>query len=191
MSDDSLSMELMLKVGEGIYPLKFSATETVVMQCDGVETYKTIRNVEYTVKDQGDHYAIKRKVVKTQKVPSTDSIQGRCSFPDITSKLLSGILKPGQVKKRELPKWIPCKREIRDGKRLLVIDKLALAGGNVEERAMRDTLKFQTAKETLCYKNETGHGLKYLDAIVSEVRLTDSSRKEEAHDIRVLETIKL
>lgn len=192
LSDDSLSMAQILKINANAesYPLKFNTIETVIQQNDGVEMFKTIRYVEYTIKDNKDAYTIKRKVIKTQKDAPKDAANSTSSFPDITSKLLSGILKSGEIRKHLPPKWIPCKKTVKEGKKLMIIDKLALAGGKAEENVMGNTMKFQTINETLSYNTDTEFDLKNLDSIISEIVLNDISKKADAHQIKVVETIK-
>lgn len=191
-SDDSLSMAQILKIdANASYPLKFNTIETVIQQNDGVEMFKTIRYVEYTIKDNKNAYTIKRKVVKTQKNAPKDAANSTSSFPDITSKLLSGILKPGEVRKYLPSKWILCKKAVKEGKKLMIIDKLALAGGNAEEHVMGTVMIFQTIRETLSYNTDTDLDLKNLDSIISEIALNDISKKADVHQVKVVETIKI
>lgn len=192
LCDDSLNLEQILKIDSNTesYPLKFNTIETVIQQNDGVEMFKTIRNVEYTIKDIKDAYIIKRKVIKTQKNAQKDAANSTFSFPNITSKLLSGILKPGEVRKHLPSKWIPCKKFVKEGKKNMIIDKLALSGGKAEEHVMGNTMKFQTIRETLSYNTDTDLDLKHLDSIISEIVLNDISKKADVHQVKVVENIK-
>lgn len=112
---------------------------------------------------------------------------------NVTSKLLSGILKPG---KRNIAEWelkkIPCSISSKNGLVAFLIDKLVLAGGNIEEKNMGTITKFNNMTETLLCKEKSEQPcLDNIKSIITSTALTSTNKLEGSHHIELEEVINI
>lgn len=142
---DSQNQSDSLSIGEIFYlgeqndaqkaTIKIKTNETTTQRHDGNDVFKTNRVVEYSIKKTSANIVISRKIISTVDTPLSTETTIKKLFPNVTSKLLSGILKPG---KRNIAEWelkkIPCSISSKNGLVAFLIDKLVLAGGNIEEK---------------------------------------------------------
>lgn len=109
---DSQNQSDSLSIGEIFYlgeqndaqkaTIKIKTNETTTQRHDGNDVFKTNRVVEYSIKKTSANIVIIRKIISTVDTPLSTETTIKKLFPNVTSKLLSGILKPG---KRNIAEW--------------------------------------------------------------------------------------
>lgn len=105
---DSQNQSDSLSIGEIFYlgeqndaqkaTIKIKTNETTTQRHDGNDVFKTNRVVEYSIKKTSANIVISRKIISTVDTPLSTETTIKKLFPNVTSKLLSGILKPGKKK---------------------------------------------------------------------------------------------
>lgn len=136
--------------------------ETSVQEHEGVEVYREVRDVEYTIKANNDDYTIKRKVLKMDKIPVICDKNLAGKYLDTTSDLQSTLLAPRKVVDKKMYgriKPAPCKISKVNGKTSVLIDKMAAvrdeytdkSGKSVLVKFMGKITELTEATETLCY----------------------------------------
>lgn len=144
--------------------LKIITRETSVQEHEGVEAYREVRDVEYTVKEVNGNYSVKRKVVKKDKSSVAHDNGLAEKFIDMTSDLQSAFLSPRKVKDRK--PWgqirpAACAVTRNGGITSVLIDKMASvrdeytdeSGKVVLVRFMGNTTEMTEGTETLRYSS--------------------------------------
>ena len=173
--------------------IELKTHETTIQKHDGEEIYRMDREVKYLVNREHGKVTVFRKVLSSPKTKFDSSCQKEQLFPDMTSKLQCAMLQPRKTKLADLnKKEIPCLVTEKEGEAVFYIDKLALAGGKIEDKFMGITMNFNFLAETLVFKciNQKSC-LGNLDSIVSKISLQSSSKHDGSHLIELVETIKL
>nr|WP_294706674.1 hypothetical protein [Prevotella sp.] len=200
---DSQNQSDSLSIGEIFYlgeqndaqkaTIKIKTNETTTQRHDGNDVFKTNRVVEYSIKKTSANIVISRKIISTVDTPLSTETTIKKLFPNVTSKLLSGILKPG---KRNIAEWelkkIPCSISSKNGLVAFLIDKLVLAGGNIEEKNMGTITKFNNMTETLLCKEKSEQPcLDNIKSIITSTALTSTNKLKGSHHIELEEVINI
>lgn len=194
---DSLSVEDIFNFGKQNDAqkgsIKIKAKETIIQRHDGNNVFKADRVVEYTIKKISGNIIISRKIISTKDSLLSAEPAIKKLFPNMTSKLLSGILQSGKRNKTKLEhKKIPCSISSKNGLVSFNIDKLALAGGNIEEKIMGTTTKFSNMTETfLCKEKSEQPSLENIKYIITSIALTSTTKLEGSHHIELVEVINI
>ena len=192
---DSQNQSDSLSIGEIFYlgeqndaqkaTIKIKTNETTTQRHDGNDVFKTNRVVEYSIKKTSANIVISRKIISTVDTPLSTETTIKKLFPNVTSKLLSGILKPG---KRNIAEWelkkIPCSISSKNGLVAFLIDKLVLAGGTITKfNNMTETLLCKEKSEQPCLDN--------IKSIITSTALTSTNKLEGSHHIELEEVINI
>lgn len=173
--------------------IKIKTKETTTQRHDGNNVFKTDRVVEYLIKKTPSNITISRRTISTEDSLLSAEPAIKKLFPNMTSKLLSGILQPGKRNKaNQEHKKIPCSISSKNGLVSFNIDKLALAGGNIEEKIMGTTTKFSNMTETLlCNGKSEQPSLANIKSIITSTALTSTTKLEGSHHIELVEVINI
>ena len=171
--------------------IKIKTKETITQRHDGNDVFKTDRVVEYSIKKTSNDIVINRKIISTQDSLLSAEPTIKKLFPNMTSKLLSGILQPGKKNMAKLEyKKIPCSISNKNDLIAFYIDKLTLVGGNIEERIMGTMTKFNKMDETLlCKEKSEQPSLGNIKTIITSTALTSTTKLEGSHQIELVEVI--
>lgn len=172
-------------------------TEEISVQFnDETEVYKTIRNVEYTIKYKGTKIATKRKILSTKQEALCPKGQAEQVFPDLTSNSLSSVLRIQTVKSEDQSSLLPFTMTVgNDGMTSISIDKLAIFKSKGKEshiKGMGADLEFVQVSEELEYK--TSENKLYIDSLKQIQSIYSVVSKEKSgitHQIKVKEYIKV
>ena len=174
--------------------VKIVTEETSVQIHNGKDAYKTVQEVEYLISTNGKKITNKRKVLRT--ITENYCLKGQAEkvFPDMTARLLSGVLSPKTVKltKEQAPLPFTLLKN-SDGICCLRIDKLALMQSDKEKphiQEMGADLQFVKVTEELGYQSL--EPMLYIDSlrqIVSAVSLVSTEKSGAQNQITVNEYI--
>lgn len=174
--------------------LKLLTEEQSVQIHDGKEVYKTIQDVEYTIKSKGAKISTKRKILSTKKESLCPEEQAEKVYPNMTANLLSSVLMTQTVKLEEQSSVLPFTMTTdSDGFSSLFIDKLAIMkskGKDTHIQQMGADIQLVQVSEELKYKN-SGNNL-YIDSLVSiqsTYSIVSKEKSGDTHKVEVKENI--
>ena len=175
--------------------LKLRTTETSVQSHDGVPVYKTVREVEYTIKETAKKITRKREVLNsnTERLSSASKLEE--IYPDVTTALLSGVLSPKTVKKNENGFKMPylVSTDQQQGDTRVYFDKLSLIqsqGKTTTDSVLGTQIRYDVITEQLQYgaRSEQLY-LDQLESVQSIVALTTTDKSGHSHRVEVKEDI--
>ena len=174
--------------------IKLLTEEVSVQIHDGQEVYKTIQDVEYTIKSKGAKITTKRKILSTKKESLCSEGQAEKVYPNMTTNLLSSVLMPQTVKLEEQSSLLPFTMTTdTDGLSSVSVDKLAIMeskGKDTHIQQMGADIKLVQVSEKLQYK-ESGNKL-YIDSLVSihsTYSIVSKEKSGDTHQVAVKENI--
>ena len=173
---------------------KLLTEEESVQIHDGKEVYKTIQDVEYTIKFKGAKISTKRKILSTKKESLCSEGQAEKVYPNMTTNLLSSVLMPQTVKLEEKSSLLPFTMTTdSDGLSSLYMDKLAIMkskGKDTQIKQMGADIQLVQVSEELKYK-ESDKKL-YIDSLVSiqsTYSIVSKEKSGDTHKVEVKENI--
>lgn len=169
----------------------FKTEERTVQSHNGRPVYVNNKVVEYKIKNTGSKVVLKRHVVSSNVAVVCDDKVVVGLYPDVTNKLLSGILIPRKIKLNTQSK-IPVRGMLaeKECERVLVIDKLSQCP-DWEDSFKGVCVKFENITEKLVYSSKKCTCFNLLTKVESQVGLELTDKNKEKHHIELLETINL
>lgn len=172
--------------------IKLLTEEESVQVHDGKEVYKTIQEVEYTIKSKGTRISTKRKILNSKKESLCPEGHAEKVFPNVTTNLLSSVLMPHTVNLDGQSSMLPFTMITdSDGLSSLYIDKLAIMKSQGKDtHVMGADIQLVQVSEKLKYK-ESGNKL-YIDSLVSiksTYSIVSKEKSGDTHQVEVKENI--
>lgn len=167
--------------------ITFQTIEITTQLHNGQEMFKTTREVEYTIKENEKRISIKREVINSS---TTNGCDADSIFPDMTNKLLSVVLTPGNIKKNNEKKLLPYSINRNNETTKVCINKLIGIGEKTEAKAMKETLKFENISECITY-GSMADNLYFddIESICTTIELNVVSKSGVSKNVKVIENI--
>lgn len=170
--------------------LTFQTDEEMVQTHDGTEVYCEKRKAVYTINLTDSKVVIKRKVLQSEKSVLANDKTIRSVYPDVTSALLCGLLKPDKKKLKDLEANKLAFSATQSGEDCEVTLYKASRLPKQEKTCFGEIVRFDNATEKLTYQSsDRKFFLDCVKKIVSEINLTEITKNGTQHKIDIVENI--
>ena len=191
-ASDSITVSQLYEINNKAnpYEITFNTEEQVIQSHDGQKAFCTNRRVEYKITRTDSKLVVKRKVVASEnQVLCKDKKEQMKIFPDVTSALLSGLVKSRTMKIKDmLRSKLECSILKSDDGCVLFMDKLPKLPKK-EERIMGQTIIYNECTEKQKYSSYGTISLDALKEIISNFNFSITLKNGSKHHVEVKEDI--
>ena len=193
-ASDSITVSQLYEVNNKAnpYEITFNTEEQVIQSHDGQKAFCTNRRVEYKITRTDSKLVVKRKVVASEnQVLCKDKKEQMKIFPDVTSALLSGLVKSRTMKIKDmLRNKIECSISKSDDGCVLFMDKLRKVPKNKrKEKIKGGTIICNESTEMQKYSSYGTISLDALKEIISNFNVLITLKNGSEHHVEVKEDI--
>lgn len=170
--------------------VKICTEEQTVQNHDGKDVFCTKRKVEYQITETSSKLVIKRKVLSSETTTLCDDKEQQIRiFPNVTSHMLSSVLKPKKMKTQEISiREMPWSVSRSADGRTVTFDKFSCV--RVKPQTLfGETTTYDGMTEQVQYKSADSYCLDTIEKIVSEKDISTIQKNGAKHKITVVETI--
>lgn len=170
--------------------VSFTTEELTTQSHDGQAVFCNKRKVEYRIKPSKGKVTVKRRVLSSENSVACEDRKVQEVYPDVTEKLLSGVLTPKKIKTDGHHQIPVSKRAGDEDEGVLVIDKLSQLPVK-EETVMGVRIKYCELLEELHYASKQSMFFDKLKAVQSRIVIEQTNKDGEKHLIQLNENIHL
>lgn len=185
---DSVAVSQLYKINP--CELTFNTEEQTIQSHDGQNVFCNKRQVEYRIVKTDSKLVIKRKVVSSENMILCEDMDLQMIYPDVTSILFCGLVKPGKIKTEDMLKSkLACSISKSGSDYVLVLDKISKAPKK-EEKIMGETVFYDECTEKLKYSSSNGTiSLDAINEIISKISIRVTRKDGSKHHVELMENI--